>query len=98
MRRTLIVARHELLTNLMRRSFLLATIGVPLLTIGLLVLVATVTVQFSVNNDVGQVGFADESGLFSGASTEGTSLVAYPDAQITTRDPADLSDRPVSRI
>ena len=33
MRRTLIVARHELLTNLMRRSFLLATIGVPLLTI-----------------------------------------------------------------
>ena len=81
MRRTLIVARHELLTNLMRRSFLLATIGVPLLTIGLLVLVATVTVQFSVNNDVGQVGFADESGLFSGASTEGTSLVAYPDAE-----------------
>ena len=81
MRRTLIVARHELLTNLMRRSFLLATIGVPLLTIGLLVLVATVTVQFSVNNDVGQVGFADESGLFSGASTDGTSLVAYPDAE-----------------
>lgn len=81
MRRTLIVARHELLTNLMRRSFLLATVGIPLLTIGLLVLVATVTVQFSVSNDIGAVGFADESGLFAGASTDGTSLVAYPDAQ-----------------
>ena len=82
MRRTLIVARHELLTNLMRKSFLLATIGVPALTIGLLILVATVTVQFTVNNDIGAVGFADQSGLFTGASTDGTALVAYPSAEV----------------
>jgi ABC-2 type transport system permease protein len=77
MRRTLIVARHELLTNLMRKSFLLATIGVPALTIGMLILVATVTVQFTVNNDIGTVGFADESGLFANASTDDTPLIAY---------------------
>ena len=34
MRKTLIVARHELLSNLMRRSFLVATFGVPVLAIG----------------------------------------------------------------
>lgn len=83
MRKTLIVARHELLTNLMRRSFLLATIGIPALTIGMMLLVTSVTVQFAVNKDIGTVGFADESGLFAGASTEGTSLVAYASVEET---------------
>jgi len=80
MRKSLIVARHELLSNLMRRSFLVATFGVPLLTIGLMLLVTTITVQFAVDKDLGTIGFADESGLFTGASTEGTSLMAYPTA------------------
>ncbi|MBL8148073.1 MAG: ABC transporter permease [Anaerolineae bacterium] len=80
MRKTLIVARHELLSNLMRRSFLVATFGVPVLTIGLMLLVTSITVQFAVDKDLGAIGFADESGLFSGASTEGTALTAFPTA------------------
>lgn len=80
MHKILIVARHELLTNLARRSFLLATIGVPALTIGLMLLVTAVTFQYAVNNDIGAVGFADESGLFAGASTGNTPLTAYPTA------------------
>lgn len=78
MRKTLIVARHELLSNLMRRSFLVATFGVPVLAIGLMLLITSIVVQYAVDKDLGSIGFADESGLFANASTDGTSLVAYP--------------------
>ncbi len=81
MRRMLLVARHEYVSNVMRRSFLFATIGIPILTIGMLLVVTAVTVQFQVNNDIGPVGFADQSGLFTDAATDGTPLQQFASAE-----------------
>jgi ABC-2 type transport system permease protein len=77
MRRMLLVARHEYVSNVMRRAFLFATIGIPLLTIGLMVVVTAVTVQFAVSNDIGPVGFVDQSGLFTGADTSDTPFLEF---------------------
>lgn len=80
MRRLLLVARHEYLSNVMRRTFLFAMFGVPLLSIGMIAVVTSVTMQFTLNNDIGLVGFADQSGLFAGAETDGTLFREYADA------------------
>lgn len=65
MRRTLLVARQEFLANVLRKGFLFATFGVPLLTIAMVVFVTSVTVNFEMEGDIGAIGFVDESGLFS---------------------------------
>lgn len=77
MHRLLLVARHEYISNVMRRAFLFAMLGVPLLTIGMMVVVTSVTMQFALNNDIGPAGFVDQSGLFTGADTSGTSFREY---------------------
>lgn len=81
MGKSLLVARHEFLTNLRRKSFLFATLGVPALTIGLVLFVMFVIVRFATNDDIGAVGFADQSGLFANADTSDTALIAFPDVE-----------------
>jgi ABC-2 type transport system permease protein len=73
----LLVARHEYLSNVLRRGFLFATFGVPLFTIGLMIVVTAVTLQVSVEADIGPVGFVDQSGLFAGADTSGTPFLEF---------------------
>ncbi len=81
MGKSLLVARHEFLTNVRRKGFLFATIGVPALTIGLLLLVMFVIVEFASNDDIGTVGYVDQSGLFADADAGDSALVALPDIQ-----------------
>jgi ABC-2 type transport system permease protein len=73
----LLVARHEYLSNVLRRGFLFATFGVPLFTIGLMILVTAVTVQLSVDAEIGPVGFVDQSGLITGADVSGTPFLEF---------------------
>jgi ABC-2 type transport system permease protein len=66
--RVWLVARHEYLHNLRRGGFLFAAIGVPLLTVALMVIVFAITVQAETDTTrVGRVGYVDQSGVLAEA-------------------------------
>jgi ABC-2 type transport system permease protein len=73
----LIVARHEFLTMIRRRSFILSTVGMPVvfgLIIGVMILVVRITA------DPRPVGYVDHSGLVAGVTTP-PGIQSYPDEQ-----------------
>jgi ABC-2 type transport system permease protein len=64
MNKLLLVARHEYLTNLRRRSFLFAVFGVPLFTFFMWGLIFLVMDSAETNIDqLGKVGYVDQSGV-----------------------------------
>lgn len=67
MGRLWIVARHEFLTNLRKRSFLFAVFGLPLLLLGIFAVVGFATsLAFSSSDITGEnVGYVDEIGVLS---------------------------------
>lgn len=89
-----LVAKHEFLSNIRRRGFLFAALGVPLITIGAIYIVFAVTMSSIDNTDsVGQVGYVDESGVLAEALAKPANFTPYEDE---TAAGLALSDRELS--
>jgi ABC-2 type transport system permease protein len=67
MNRMLLVAQYEFLTNIKKKSFLMAAIGGPLFTIGIMVIAIVLTVSSVEAGQVkdGDVGYVDEAGIIA---------------------------------
>lgn len=82
MRKMLLVAQRDFLANIRRRSFLIASIGVPLLIIGLMALVVVFIIQSEEDvTSVGQVGYVDESGVLNEAIGRPGTFTAFSDTE-----------------
>ncbi|HHX66135.1 MAG TPA: ABC transporter permease [Chloroflexi bacterium] len=75
MRNLLIVARHEFLTLVRRRSFILTTLGLPVV-FGLIVAIMILVAQFTA--DPRPIGYVDRSGLLAGEEAP-SGVQAYSD-------------------
>lgn len=67
MNKTWLVAQHEFLTNIKKRSFLWGLIGAPLFTVGLVVLITFVSASAALDGEVAgeKVGYVDQAGVLS---------------------------------
>lgn len=75
-----LVARHEFLTNVRRRSFLFAAFGAPLFTILVMYIVFAITVEsFGGTEGIGLIGYVDESGVLAAAIDQPEDFRPYPD-------------------
>ena len=73
-----LVATREYMHNLRRGGFLFAAFGVPLLTVVLMVVVFTLTVENETDTTrVGQVGFVDQSGVLAQAVEQPDNFIRY---------------------
>lgn len=79
MNKTWLVAKHEFLSNIKRRSFLLAVFGIPALTLVLLVVVMLVTANVTGSGEIaeGTIGYVDQSDILAEAIDRPENLVAY---------------------
>jgi len=76
--RAMLVARHEYFTNIRRGGFLFAAFGVPLITVGLMVIVFALTFQNEMDSTrVGRVGYVDQSGILAQAIDQPESFERY---------------------
>lgn len=75
-----LVAQHEYLTNLKRRSFLFAAFGLPVF-IGVVMIIVFGLVGNSEGTleDAGQVGYVDEAGVLSAAVDKPATFTRYDD-------------------
>jgi ABC-2 type transport system permease protein len=65
MNKAWLIARHEFLTNVRKRSFLLSAVGIPGFFIGLFYVIFALTFsQYDVAN-LGTIGYVDQSGLLA---------------------------------
>jgi ABC-2 type transport system permease protein len=86
--KTLLVLRHEILTNVGRKSFLLAALGIPLVAILIVVIVSALRQETSLESPtasaVGELqteGYIDQAGLIEAIPEDvppGT-FISYPD-------------------
>jgi ABC-2 type transport system permease protein len=82
-----LVARHEYLSNVRRRSFLFAAFGVPLLTIVAMLIVFSVTIDSEENIErVGTVGYVDQAGVLDEALGKPEFFTAYNDVEAARQD------------
>jgi len=79
MNKILTVAWHEFLTNVRKRSFLFALIGVPLFSIGLLALVILVQINVAEGGTtvVEEVGYVDLSGVLEAQIEQPENFIVY---------------------
>jgi ABC-2 type transport system permease protein len=86
-----LVARYEYLSNIRKRSFLIAALGVPLFTIGIMLIVFAVSAaQFDIAA-VGDVGYVDQSGVLAAGLDQPETFRAYPNEE-TARAALDASE------
>ncbi|MDX2141495.1 MAG: ABC transporter permease [Chloroflexota bacterium] len=74
-----LVAKHEFLSNVRRRSFLFAAFGAPLFTIGIMVLVFGVIINSFESDITEQIGYVDLSGVLTDAIERPEMFTPYPD-------------------
>lgn len=87
-----LVARHEFLTNVRRRSFLFAAFGAPLFTILVMYIVFAITVEsFGGTEGIGLIGYVDESGVLAAAIDQPEDFRPYPDGN-TARAAMDAGE------
>lgn len=68
MQKAWLVAKHEYLHNVKKRSFLFGAFGVPILIVALVVIVGAIAVDSETNvEQVGTVGYVDNAGILSEA-------------------------------
>lgn len=68
MHKAWLVAKHEYLQNVKKRSFLFGAFGLPILIVALILIVGAVAVESETNvEQVGVVGYVDEAGVLSDA-------------------------------
>lgn len=79
MNKLLLVARYEFMTNIKKRSFLWAAFGVPLLTVGIVLLVTFITATSEAQSAVKgkNVGYVDLAGILSSPIDMPESFRAY---------------------
>ncbi|MDZ4765551.1 MAG: ABC transporter permease [Chloroflexota bacterium] len=74
-----LVAKYEYLTNVRKRSFLIASLGVPLFVIVLMVIIFAVTAaQFDIAA-IGAVGYVDASGILADELDQPDTFQTYAD-------------------
>ncbi len=84
MKRILLVAQYEFMTNIKKTSFLMAAIGGPLFTIGIMVFATLLSIS---SIEAGQikgerVGYVDEAGIIANPPLGlPDAYIAYPDAK-----------------
>ncbi len=101
MHRIGLIARYEFLSNIRKRSFLVASIGMPIFTVIIFVIIALVAVDSETNVDrFAKVGMVDQSGVIAnlaildGTLAEGErpiEFIAFADAN-SARAALDASD------
>jgi len=101
MHRIGLIARYEFLSNIRKRSFLVASIGMPIFTVIIFVIIALVAVDSETNVDrFAKVGVVDQSGVIAnlaildGTLAEGErpiEFIAFADAN-SARAALDASD------
>ena len=101
MHRIGLIARYEFLSNIRKRSFLVASIGMPIFTVIIFVIIALVAVDSETNVDrFAKVGMVDQSGVIANlAILDGTladgerpiEFIAFADAN-SARAALDASD------
>ena len=101
MHRIGLIARYEFLSNIRKRSFLVASIGMPIFTVLIFVIIALVAVDSETNVDrFAKVGMVDQSGVIAnlaildGTLAEGErpiEFIAFADAN-SARAALDASD------
>jgi ABC-2 type transport system permease protein len=76
-----LVAKHEYLHNVKKRSFLFGAFGLPIIIVALMVIVGFVAVQSETNvEQVGTVGYVDESGVLTDAVDQPEDYRAFASA------------------
>jgi len=89
-----LIALHEFLKNVRRRSFLFAVFGTPLITIGAMVLIifATAAVEEGGSITGERVGYVDEAGVLVGDVPVPENFIAYEtaDAASAALDAGDI--------
>ncbi len=79
MARIWLIAKHEYLTNLKRRSFLFGAFGIPIITILLMTLVFGVIINNETDvTHIGNVGYVDQSGVLAKKISEPSYFRDYP--------------------
>ncbi|MCA9902847.1 MAG: ABC transporter permease [Anaerolineae bacterium] len=74
-----LVARHEFVTHIRRRSFLLAAFGLPLLIVAIMIIVFSLVAD-NVSRDVtAPIGYVDHSGVLAQAVERPNNFTAFPD-------------------
>lgn len=87
MSKTWLIAKHEYLTNIKRRSFIFAAFGAPLISLVLLVVVFGLI--FNSEADVerlGTIGYVDEAGVLDAQIAIPTNFAAYVDEAAARAD------------
>lgn len=92
MKKTLFILKHEMITILSSRSFLLASIGIPILSVLIFIIVTRITGSTSASSVVSQIitaqeeskkaeGYVDQANIIQQLPEGYTSekLIAYPD-------------------
>jgi ABC-2 type transport system permease protein len=75
-----LVARHEYLTNLKRKSFLVAAFGIPVFFVVIMALVMVVSSDQGNAASLGTVGYVDNAGILTQAIDKPDFFEAYADA------------------
>jgi ABC-2 type transport system permease protein len=89
MNKTFIIFVNELLTTLKRKGFIITTLAIPILGIlGILVYqVVSGVMQPSTQNEITEVGYVDQVGIFTGYTQQGNiELVPYTSAEQANSD------------
>ncbi len=82
MKNSLLIARHEFLTNVKRRGFLFTAFVLPLIIIAVqIVMIQFTAEQEAKTGSLGRVGYVDEAGLLEQAKKRPPEYVPYPDQE-----------------
>lgn len=77
MNKAWLVARHEFLTNVRKRSFLLSAVGIPVFFIALFYVIFALTFsQYDVAN-LGTIGYVDQSGVLAAQVDEPEAFASF---------------------
>ncbi len=77
-----LIARREIVMNILKPSFLFGTFGVPFLTVGIMIVIAAVAVDSEENVErVGVVGYVDLAGVLEDPIEVPEQFIAYESAE-----------------
>jgi len=81
-----LVARHEFMTHIRRRSFLLAAFGLPLLIVVIMVVVFSVLADSFTRDVTEPIGYIDQSGVLAQAINRPENFTVYSDESAASTD------------
>jgi len=82
MHKAWLVAKHEFITNVSKRSFLFAAFGIPLVFVILIVIVSLIAIDAEENLDrLGMIGYVDQAGVLAEPRDVPAGFSAFPDVE-----------------